>query len=502
MKRRAVAGLLLLVLGVQGSAIARVDPECSTATATSAIAGVVENAEGVPLPGMRVELYVTHSSDPLPNAVQTDAQGFYRLCASGHGTYDVHVEDPSAAPLYASVNQPYTTFTNVTDDADFTGMSGFPLLYTTNLRITPNAFSTAAGAVTVVWVARSKAPADTIMELTLGHESTPRVELMEPDGTEGGGPGQGGWNRWRHQETIVASASDRLNWASVAGRKGSSRTTQIDREPYTFDNTPPRFGAGGPATTTACGGNLGVKGFSPASPPGTTNPMPVVTHGVCDVMVNGARSGLDPFSLEGTMCRDEHLQSGCTEISPVLNATSIVWYPKEPMAYGDYFFQWRIADLAGNVVSNPLGFKLTIADRGGQTPRYSRPLPGNSGGGSHGIIVGSALTTPSSLPEIGITVSDADGQTDMVPGSLVVKVFYGDERALEYEYDPFKGPNDYDPLTGKGGGTFDLSSGHFRATGYSLQNRKPGRYVAGAAITDYGGNTATYTWNWFLVAAV
>ena len=116
-------------------------------------------------------------------------------------------------------------------------------------------------------------------------------------------------------------------------------------------------------------------------------------------------------------------------------------------------------------------------------------------------MIGSSLTTPTSYPTIGFKATDADGQMDLVPGSLRLRVYYGDERTLVYDYDPTKAPNQYDLVTKKGGASFDLSTGSFRATGYPLNGKQTGRYLATAYITDHGGNTASMTWHWLLAGA-
>lgn len=483
---------------------AKVDPACPGASSTSAITGVVQNAKGQPLQGMTVELALTNDQRTTGERAETDGNGFYRICAgengaAGHNTYDVRVTDERSTPLYAAISQPYSTWANATGDADFTPSSDLPMLYKTNLTITPAEITTRSGAVTVEFIARSKAPSGTTMRLTIGH--TNDEVTMTADGIESGGPASGGWNRWRTIRQIPAGAHEALYWASIRGFDGAIEITQIDRQPYVIDNKPPLLG---PASSSVgeCGPGVTVGGLSPVSPPGTTNPMPVVLQGVCDGYSGGARSGLDPFSLTGLMCRDPDMSVGCEEINPVLNTFSIVWYPTAALAKGDYFFRWSIADRAGNRVTNETGRRLTITDRGGQMPLFSGVTPGNLGSGtSLGVVVGSGLTSPSSFASIGVRVTDADGQRDLVPGTLTVRVYYANEQNLVYEYDPFAGPNQYDPVTRKGGGTFNLESGGFQATGYPLQGKPPGRYIATASVTDHGGNTSTVSWHWLLGAA-
>jgi len=506
MKRAIGLGTIVLALVVPSISGAKIDAGCSPQSATSAIAGYVKNAKGVALPGMRIELSLTNNPGSLPETATSDATGFYRICAGngngqGHNTYDVRVRDISTAPLYAAVNQPYSTYANATGNADFTPETGFPMQYLTNLTITPNAISTAAVGKTVSWIARSKAPAATAMKLTLGHRNNLEV-TMAADGTEGGGPSGGGWNRWRYTDSFVKNSLEQLWWASVRGLDAAVQVTQIDRQPYTIDNKAPILGPAS-ADTSECGPGVTASAFTPLSPPGTTNPMPIVTQGLCDRWSNGARSGVNAFSLTGTMCRNLAMDAGCVEVSPVLNTYTIVWYPNAPMSLGDYYFRWSAADYAGNTLTSPTPHKLTITDKGGQLPRFSGVGPGNLGSGSTGgLIVGSALTTPSSYPSVSFRVTDADGQRDLVPGTLRVRVWYGNEQTLVYDYDPFAAQTAYNAVTKKGGGLFNLETGGFNATGYPLQGKPPGRYIATASITDYGGNTATVTWHWILVAAL
>lgn len=504
MKRRIAIGALAFVFAVPFNASAKPDATCSSTTITSAIAGVAKDAKGNAVAGLTVELFPTNDNRPIADRATTDVFGRYRICvgssgAAGHNTYDVHIRDLRTPSLFAGANQPYTTYTNL-GDADFTPESGLPMLYTTNLTITPNQISTATGAVSVSWVVRSKAPATTSMKLTLDH-ITGGAFTMAPPVAENGGPAAGGWNRWTFTDSFPQGSTEKLYFASVGGFDGAARTTQTDRQPYVIDNQAPLFGLAS-SSTAECGPGYGANAFSPASPPGTTNPQPIVSLGVCDRHSNGARSGLDPFSLTGKICATEAL-TGCTAIDPVLSTTTIVWWPRTPLALGDYYFGFRISDLAGNAVANPLGYKLTVTDRGGQTPVFSSVSPSNIGSGSTlGVVVGSSLTSPNSLPSVGFRLSDADGQLDIVPGSLRVRVYYMDESRMVYDYDPALAPNDYNAVTGKGGAMFDLSQGIFRATGYTLSLKTPGRYIATASVTDHGTNSASMTWQWVLAAAV
>lgn len=470
---------------------------------TSAISGVVKNALGQPLAGMLVELYPSNETRATPDNDFTDSGGRYLICAgqqsgAGHDTYDVHVRDLTLAPRYATANQPYTTWTNLTGEADFTPASKTPMLFLTNLTISPAEISTASGPRSVHWTVRSKAPSSTLMRLRLDHLNN--EVAMAYVGNDGADPSAGGWNIWRHTASFHHNSTERLYWATVRGVVGAVQITETDRAPYVIDNTPPALGE---ATSQQCGPGVYANPISPKSPPGTTNPRPIVVHGVCDHYSNGARSGLDPFSLTGMLCTNQAMTSGCTSISPVLSSNNIVWWPNSPLPLGDHYLRWTISDKAGNTVTNPIGYLLRITDRGGQPPSICCLQPGEIGSGtSMGLIVGSSLTTPTSYPYIGMRVTDADGQTDLVPGSLRVRVYSGDERTLVYEYDPALQENEFDPVLLRGGGRFDLSTGWFRATGFPLQGKPPGRYIATASISDHGGNGASATWNWILVAAL
>jgi hypothetical protein len=496
--------VLTAAMLIPTAAGAKVDPSCSPTTATSAIAGKVANALGAAQEGVLVELYRTNDARAIAgDRATTSGSGTYRICAgegsgAGHDTYDVHVQDTREHPLYATANQPYSTFTNLTGDADFTPASGHPLLYLTNLKIDPAEISTATGPATVTWTVRSKAPASTTMMLHLGHNG--RDEQLDPIGAEAGGPAAGGWNVWATQDEFVVGSAERLYWSTIRGTLANTQVTQLDHQPYVIDNKAPLFGL---ATSSLgqCGPGVYANPFSPAAPGGTTNPQSIVVHGVCDAYSDGARSGIDPFSLTGKQCSNAAMTSGCKDIFPVLSSGNIVWWPQSPLALGSYWLRWTMADKAGNTATS-LPEQLLITDRGGQKPVINAVQPGNLGSGSTGgIVVGSAMTTPTSIPYVGFRVTDADGQTDLVPGSLQVKVYFGDERTLVYSYDPTMTPNQSDPVSGRGGATFDLSSGIFRATGFSLQGQPPGRYIASASISDHGGNGATMTWHWLLVAA-
>lgn len=494
--------IALIVLAAAAPVSAKIDTRCSGATATSAIAGLVENAVGAPVPGVTVEVYQTNRDVPTGDRAVTGADGRYLICAGSaagarHDAFDVHVLDTRTFPLYARTAQPYTTYLNL-GDADFTPESGLPLRYTTNIIVTPNAFNTSFAAVPVEFLVRSKAPASTSMQLTLDHLPN-QIITMLPTTAEAGGPAAGGWNRWTYTSVVPRGGAEARYWASVRGYDGFAQVTQYDRQPYVNDIQAPMFG---PATASAaqCGPGVTADPFTPAS---TTSRRPIIVHDVCDAYSNGNRSGIDPYSLKGEMCRDAAMTIACEPITPALATLSIIWFPDAPLALGDYYFRWEIADMAGNIENSPVAYKMSIVTAGGQKPSFTGVFPGNFGSGSTaGVIVGSSITSPNSYPYIGFRVTDADGQDDLAPGALSVRVYYQADSALVYEYDITKAPNQYDALTKKGGASFDLSTGLFKADGYPLQGKPPGRYIATASISDRQGNSASVTWHWILLAAV
>jgi len=500
--RRIAVLVVASALAVPGVVSAKVDATCPPINATTAVAGVVQDAFGTPVPGLTVRPHVVNNPATLADFDVTDAQGRYRICigeesGQGHNAYDIYVRDENDEPLFATVNQPYTTVTNM-GDADFTPATGLPVLYTTNLSIVPQDISTATSGRLVEFVVRSKAPASTTMELTLEHlPAGPPID-MPADGTEGGGPLAGGWNRWKHSVWFAEDTGERQWWADLVGKAGSLPITQADRVPYVVDNTPPLINNG--STPLTC--DPGVVA-NPLSPPETTNPQPVVTQGACDKFVNNARSGLNPFSLTGKICPTSNLSNpACEAIHPVLDEQAITWLPPAPLALGDHYLGWTIRDYAGNQVSSPVGKLLRITDSGGQTPVINGLQPGNLGQGQTlGVVIGATPTTPSSAPYIGFKVTDADGYRDIAPGSVTLRVYYQDENALVYVYDPAMGPFEYDPVTKRGGADFDLTTGVLRAS-YRPQGAPPGRYLASASATDHGGNSVTMSWHWLLVAAV
>lgn len=480
-------------------ASAKIDTRCPSTTATSAIAGVVKNAAGAPQGGVTVEVYQTNRNVSTGDRTVTATDGTYLICAGApngarHDAFDVHALDLRTPSLYARAAQPYTTYLN-NSNADFTTESGTPLLYTTNLIVTPSAFNASAAAVDVTFLVRSKAPAGTSFQLTLDHIPNTIIPMTAIP-AEGGGPASGGWNRWQITRAVPRSSQDVRYYASVRGLQGFTEITQYDRQAYVNDVKAPLFG---PAVATACGEGVTANAFSPSD---TTNRRPIVVHDACDTDSFGVSSGLDPYSLSGEMCRDVAMTLACTPISPVLNVRTIVWFPATDLSLGDHFLRWTLADMAGNTrTSSPN--RLRIVARGGQTPLFSGVFPGNFGSGAAGgIIVGSTLTSPNSYPYIGFKITDADGQDDLSPGGLSVQVYYQTDSTLVYEYDITKAPTYYDAVSKRGGADFNLATGAFRADGFPLQGKPPGRYIATASITDRSGNSASVTWHWVLAAAV
>ena len=486
------------------AAHAVIDLRCSNSTFTSAVSGLVQDALGTPLSGLTVETSQTNRQLTLDGPVLTDATGAYLICAGNdqgprHGTFDVHVRDLRGFPFFAGASQPYTTMLSPVQPADFTPASGSPLRYLLSLEITPDAVNPGTGPV-VSWRIRSKAPAATTMTLDRSHLGT--TVTVPFTGTEAGGPASGGWNVWTATLPIPPASLDGLHNASARGFSGTTQITEEDTEFYVFDSVAPMLGSALPQSNQ-CGAGVVADPISPLSPPGTTNRRPIVQLGACDLWNNGARSGIDPYGITGQICLDPDLTIGCTPTRPYLSTRTLVWFPDTPLAIGTYYLQWIIRDKAGNQSLNVTGYPLSIVDRGGQVPVIVSPNPGDfQSGNTSGVIIGSSVTSPNSYPYVGFRVLDADGQQDLLPGTLRVRVFYLDDRQLVYEYDELLAPNAYDAVTKAGGATFDLSSGLFRATGFPLQGKPPGRYSVTASVVDRGGNFSTMSWHFVLAAAI
>lgn len=506
MVRRASLGVALVVAMLSGVAGAKVDPACATNLFNS-VAGTVRNRKGVPLAGVKIQIYGTNSISPVVAETSTNALGRYSVCVN-HGTYDVRaVDDPRQ--VYASSNKPSSTFTNLTDDIDFT------LDYKLSMTVTPAAAHPGVvGPQTVTWTIRSKAPSSTQIQLRLDHLPG-NIIIVTFTGTENGGPSfPGGWNVWTFADTLPVAQPERLYFAHVRGFDGATEVTESDTRAYVVDNQKPLLGPMGlskpPQPFVSCGVANGIgTNAGPFLPVETTNPQPVITLGACDPASNGGRSGLDPFSLTGQQCDANGL--ACVPISPVLGSSDIIFVPPTPFPVGTYTFKFSIKDAAGNLAQSQILYKMEVKTTGGSSPLLSAPQPGNLGQGSTvGIVFGSSYTTPGSLPYVAIKATDPDGPMDLVPGSLRVRIYYGDERTLVYDYDPNVDPNSCgppgDPVC-HGGSYFQSGGGGsgFRATGFSLSllaGRQPGRYLASATIGDHGGNYVTLTWQWILVGAV
>jgi hypothetical protein len=339
---RLILASLAFALLIPQTAIAAIDLRCSGTTFTSAVNGVVEDASGNRLAGMTVELYTTNRQLPLGEPATTNANGEYLICAGDdtgarHGTYDVHVVDRTNFPRYSGTSQAYTTYLSPTTGADFTPASGSPVRYMLGLSISPDAVNTKIATQTVTYTIRSKAPTDTRMTLSLTHTGQ-TVDVPYTGLVEAGGAAVGGWNLWRHTETITQGTNDRLHWASARGWQGMTIVTEEDTEFYVFDSVPPMLGTALP-TTQQCGAGVVANGMSPQSPPGTTNRQPIVTLGVCDMYNDGARSGLDPFKLWGEICLDAGMTLGCQPIDPILDTLRIVWFPKTPLTVGQTYYR-------------------------------------------------------------------------------------------------------------------------------------------------------------------
>jgi hypothetical protein len=503
MRRTALIAALGLALSPV-AAHAAIDLRCSNTTFTSAVNGIVEDVLGSPISGLTVETSQTNRQLTLDGPVPTDASGAYLICAGNdqgprHGTFDVHVRDLRTFPMYAGVSQPYTTLLSPASPADFTSESGNPMRYLLALEITPDAVNPST-LPTMTWRIRSKAPATTTMTLDRSHLGT--TVTVPFTGTDAGGPSAGGWNVWSVSQAIPGATLDALHVASARGYSGLTQITEEDTEFYVFDSVAPMLGSALPQSNQ-CGAGVVADPISPLSPPGTTNSRPIVQLGACDLWNNGARSGIDPYGITGKICLDPDLTVGCVATKPILSTRTLVWFPDTPLALGTYYLQWVIRDKAGNQSLNVTGYPLSIVDRGGQTPVMLAPFPGDfQSGNTSGVVIGSSVTSPNSYPYVGFRVLDADGQQDLLVGTLRVRVWYMDDRQLVYEYDEMLAPNAYDALTKAGGATWDLSSGLFRATGFPLQGKPPGRYSATASVVDRGGNFSTLSWHWILAAAI
>ncbi|GAC1409037.1 MAG: hypothetical protein NVSMB57_01220 [Actinomycetota bacterium] len=494
---RLFAALLLTIATAPSAVFATVDPGCG-AQATSAVSGTIQNADSERLNGIRVELRQTNHESPVVDATTSSINGTYRLCVN-HDTYDVRALD-DAAGLYATAGRGFTTFTNVQQTADFT------LVYKLNLTIVPQAISVPAPGSfrNVSWLIRSKAPSNTEMRLTLDHLGSGFV-TMPFNGTELGGPANGGWNLWRYDAVITNALPERMYFATVNGVNSLTGRvlTELAKDPYLVDNKPPRFGPQNPGLTS-CNDVPGdaVPPATAFTPRETTNPLALISLGVCDPYSNGGSSSLDPYSVQVQLT--DPLGNPVTTGSVFLNQLTINYLPSVGFQLGTYKFRFSIKDNAGNLATSGL-YYLNVTNAGGSPPTISGVQPANLGENANSVVVGSQYTTPLSVPVVAFLARDPDGQGDLAIGTLHVRIYGPDGSTLLYDYDPRVPCNPYsNPRVscGKNSGYFNPGTGRFEAFGFSLQGKPPGLYVASASIEDHGGNSATRTWRWILGAAV
>ncbi|MHB8510659.1 MAG: carboxypeptidase-like regulatory domain-containing protein [Actinomycetota bacterium] len=468
---------------------AAIDPTCGV-QAASAVTGTIRDSLGSPLAGITVELRQSNSATVVAST-SSGSNGSYALCVNPD-TYDVRATD-NARSLFATADKSVTTFTEPQASIDFA------LQYKLNQTIDPQAISVpiASSSRNVSWIIRSKAPASTLIQLTLDHLGSSAINVAYT-GTEFGGPLNGGWNLWTYSAVITHSLSEGSYWATVFGLDPSThdQITELGRDPYLVDNQPPRFGPQNPPAVTQCDGNPGASAFSPTQ---TTNPLALISLGVCDPYSNGGSSSLDPYSVSVQVWDPNN--NPVTSGSVFLNQLTIQYMPSVGFQLGTYTFRFSIADNAGNQATSGL-YYLTVANQGGAPPVISGPQPGNLGqGANEGIVVGSQFTTPSSLPVVAFLAKDADGQGDLAIGTLHVRIYGPDGATLLYDYDPRQPCDPPTVSCGPNSGLFDPSDGRFQAYGFSLEGKPPGLYVASASIEDHGGNTGSLTWRWVLGAA-
>ncbi|MCA1833423.1 MAG: hypothetical protein ABR548_05825 [Actinomycetota bacterium] len=505
---------IALLLPVVASAT--IDTACST---TAGMSGYVKDPLGVPLPNLRVAVSPTNSTveDASTSTGSLPTTGFYHLCAKNHGTLDVHVQDRNAKPLYADINQPYTTETNQ-GRADFTAQTGYPVLYKLSVTPSPVAVTTVTAPATITFTVKTKmpfaneAPISPTRSVTLKYvevlnPSGASISVtMSPAGTTGGGPAGGGWNLWTGSVTFAKGYQDVAYYATAKGSDAGTTVTQSDTQPFFVDNKYPIFGSGPPLTTTSCnnGGHSAIYGFSPYYP--TTNQQPIASHGVCD---NGDFSGLDRYSPTLKVCPAQVEDSSCTTESVVLGSTAIVWVPQSPLSLGKHYLVWSIQDLAGNLSKSSWDLlEITTSCEAPAVcnkPKTYAPAPATfPTGDKAGIVQGCSACTPTSVPKIAFKIQDPDGMYDI--REIVLKIYYQDESQLVYVYDRNLLPTTQPTLTDKrGGGTLqpqsDGLSYQLIADGYPLVGKPSGRYIVSAAAYDNGGNASELTWEFILVTA-
>lgn len=481
----AFACALGMLPGIAG---AKIDPGCG-GDATSVVAGRVTNVMGAAVPGVAIQLRQANKGDASIHRQTTTApDGTYRIC-TGHDTYDVRADD--LGDVYAIANKQITTFTDLASDVNFA------LEYKLIFQISPQAVSigTPGASKPVDWTIRSTAPPATSMKLELDHlAATVTPAFVGPDGT--------GFNLWRYSAALAHPLAEAAYFATASGTQTDAfgrinRVTELGHDPYFVDNQAPVFGPAGPGSVN-CGGSQVAGPFSPAA---TTNPWALIVVGVCDQYSNGGRSSLDPYSvaLEVFDPNGNPVTGG----GLTLNQLSIQYLPSSPWALGTYRFRYRVKDNAGNQATSGL-YDLAVSRTGGSVPVLSGFVPGNLGEGSNlGVVVGSGFTTPTSRAVVAFLATDPDGQGDLSPGSLRVRIYGPDARTLLYDYDatlpPICSPT---PAPPGNTGCFNQGTGRFEATGFSLFGRPPGLYVATASIEDHAGNATTRTWRWFQVATL
>jgi hypothetical protein len=480
------ATLASLMFAVPAGSIATVDPSCN-ASAASGVSGTVTNVGGARLQGVVVELRQPNKGDAsIVAQAQTLADGTYRICAAPD-TYDVRAHSSNGG-LWAAQNKPANTL------SDFAAVD-FVMEYKLNLTISPQAVRSPV-TQNVAWTIRSKAPCApgcTTMRMTLDHLGGPI--MVAPAGTEAGGPSAGGWNLWRIEQPI-GNKPESVYWATVEGlgldQAGHpARITELARDPYVVDAQAPLFGPQAAGSVDCVGGHRA----GPFSPSQTTNPRAIVTVGVCDPASGGGRSGLDPFTVEVDVC--DGFGASCVPATGILSTWTIVYLPPNPMPVGTYKLRYRIRDYAGNATESGF-YTLQVTSAGGSIPTISGVQPGSLGEGQNlGVVIGGGQTTPTSRAVVAFQARDPDGQFDLVPGSLRVRIYSPDQKVLLYDYDPRLSCGLSPPPSNCG--TFDLSGGRFEATGFSLVGAPPGLYIATASIADHGGNATTRAWRWIQV---
>lgn len=407
----------------------------------------------------------------------TNSAGFYSLCVAGLNnglSYEVQASDP--LNVYESRAERFDVHTNLTSvqQIDLT----LPLkLFVT---LTPNAITNASPTTMIVKIKSTASPSVTTMHATfdppIGDQIVP---FVGPDSTPGSP-----YNIWQKSVSIPTTLSETTignpRWVSAYGVAGSNvLVTTMDRQPWVIDRTSPGIGGNG----CGIGGTFRLFG-SAANNPSTrsTNPQPTVYIGVCDGV-----AGVDLSSIQLTVDGTPRFVT----VSGTAAFFNVYFSPGTPLSLGDHTFVYNIKDLAGNTqASAPL--KITIVDFGGSKPVISAPTPGptHPGFGIPGPAFGFGFAN--TYPQISCYITDADGQLDLVPGSLRVRLYYGDVEKAHYNPNEPLGGNAANPNTGvwfQNTGLFNLK--------YNFVGQLPGLYTVVAEISDHGANSTTYTWQFF-----